>query len=435
MSRTHIIHNIIPDSIADQLEIEPGDKLLSVNHQTIKDVFDYYEQVEREEIILLIEKADGEQWELEIGKGEEEELGMVFSESLMDEYRSCQNNCIFCFINQMPKGMRETLYFKDDDSRLSFLQGNYITLTNITDEEMERIIKYRLEPINISFHTTNPKLRCEMLNNSTAGVALKRVKKLYQGKIKMNGQIVLCKGINDGVELENTIKDLFEYAPVLQSVSIVPVGITRYREGLVPLEPFTKKDARKVIGLIRKWQKKSLENEGNHFLHGSDEWYILAEEDLPPEESYDDYLQLENGVGMMRLFIDEVNEELVNHLGDHRERNISLVTGILAAPYLYALCLGIQMKYPHVKFHIHPIHNDFFGELITVSGLITGGDMIRQLKGQELGDRMLLPINMLKNEEEIFLDDITVEELSKALQVPVNIVKSSGRDFVENVLR
>ena len=435
MSKTHIIHDIIPNSIANQLEIKPGDKLLGVNHQTIKDVFDYYNQVEKDEIILLIEKADGEQWELEIEKGEEEELGMVFSESLMDEYRSCRNNCIFCFINQMPKGMRETLYFKDDDSRLSFLQGNYITLTNITDEEMERIIKYRLEPINISFHTTNPKLRCEMLNNSTAGAALKRVKKLYQGKIKMNGQIVLCKGVNDGVELENTIKDLFEYAPILQSVSIVPVGITKYREGLVPLEPFTKMDARKVIKLIRKWQEKSIESEGNHFLHGSDEWYILAEEDLPPEESYDDYLQLENGVGMMRLFIDEVNEELANHPGDHRERKISLVTGTLAAPYLYALCLGIQMKYPHIKIHLHPVHNDFFGELITVSGLITGEDIIRQLKGEELGDKMLLPINMLKNDEDVFLDDITVEELSKALQVPVNIVKSNGRDFVENVLR
>ena len=429
-----MIHNIAKDSIADQLEIEPGDLLLSINHQEIKDVFDYHYQVEKEEIVLLIEKPDGEQWELEIEKEEEEELGIFFLESLMDEYRSCQNNCIFCFINQMPKGMRETLYFKDDDSRLSFLQGNYITLTNISDEEVERIIKYRLEPINISFHTTNPKLRCEMLNNPTAGVALKRVRKLYQENIKMNGQIVLCKGVNDGVELERTLNDLFKYAPILQSVSIVPVGITKYREGLVPLQPFTKKEARKVIQTIRKWQEKSLENQGNHFLHGSDEWYILAEEELPEEESYDDYLQLENGVGMMRLFINEVNEELQNHQGDLRKRSLSLVTGELAAPYLYALCLGIQMKYPNVKLRIHPIRNDFFGELITVSGLITGEDMMKQLKDETLGDKLLLPINMLRNEEDIFLDNVTVEELSKALQVPVNIVKSSGRDFIERVL-
>ena len=435
MSKTHIINHIVPNSIADQLGIVSGDKLLHINEQEIKDVFDYYVQVEKEEVLLLIEKTNGEHWELEIEKDEAQELGLIFSDSLMDEYRSCQNNCIFCFINQLPGGMRETLYFKDDDSRLSFLQGNYITLTNITDEEIERIIQYRLEPINISFHTTNPKLRCEMLNNPTAGVALKRVKKLHQENIKMNGQIVLCKGVNDGAELEKTLNDLFEYAPILQSVSIVPVGMTKYREGLVPLEPFTKKEAKKVIQTIRKWQDKSVESGGNHFLHGSDEWYILAEEDLPTEASYDDYLQLENGVGMMRLFINEVNEELENHHGDDRQRYISLVTGELAAPYLYVLCLGIQMKYPNVKLQLHVIRNDFFGDLITVSGLITGEDIIKQLKGEERGDILLLPINMLKNQEEVFLDDMTVEELSKALQVPVNIVKSSGRDFVESVLK
>jgi putative radical SAM enzyme (TIGR03279 family) len=434
MSKTHIIHKIRPDSIGEQLEIEAGDKLLEINNQEIVDVFDYYYQIEKEELTLVIEKPDGEQWELEIEKAEDEGLGLVFSESLMDEYRSCKNNCIFCFINQMPKGMRESLYFKDDDSRLSFLQGNYITLTNITDEEIERIIRYRLEPINISFHTTNPKLRCKMLNNPTAGVALKRVKKLYQGNIKMNGQIVLCKGVNDGEELDSTIAKLYEYAPILQSVSIVPVGLTKYREGLYPLEPTTKNDAKKVINTVRKWQEKSKEAGGNHFLHGSDEWYILAEEELPTEEFYDDYLQLENGVGMMRLFIDEVNEELEKHQGDDRHLNISLVTGELAAPYLYALSLGIRMKYTNVNIQIYPIRNDFFGELVTVSGLVTGGDIIRQLQGEKLGDRLLLPINMLKSEEDVFLDDITVEELSRALQLPVNIVKSSGKEFIESVL-
>ena len=433
MGKYHVIDNVLPNSIAEKLEIEVRDKLLEINGQEVKDVFDYYFHVEKDKLTLLIEKPNGDEWEIEVEKDEDEELGIIFAESLMDEYRSCKNRCIFCFIDQMPKGMRETLYFKDDDSRLSFLQGNYITLTNLTDEEIQRIIEYRLEPINISFHTTNPKLRCEMLNNPSAGVALKRVKKLYQGKIKMNGQIVLCKGINDGVELENTLKDLEEFIPYLQSVSIVPVGLTKYREKLYPLETFTKADAKKVIEVIRKWQGKCWESHKLHFLHGSDEWYILAEEDLPSGECYDDYLQLENGVGMLRLFIDEVNEELANHQGDNRERNISLVTGMLAAPYLYALSLGIQMKYPNLKLKIHPIKNDFFGELITVSGLITGQDIIKQLKGMDLGDKLLLPINMLKSEEDVFLDDITTEELSKALQVSLHIVELNGSDFVEAV--
>ena len=434
MSRYHIIEKIIPDSISHELGIEPGDKLLEINNQEIKDVFDYYYQVEKEEILLLIEKPNGEQWELEIEKEEDEELGLIFPESLMDEYRSCVNNCIFCFINQMPKGLRETLYFKDDDSRLSFLQGNYITLTNITDDEIQRIINYRLEPINISFHSTNPRLRSMMLRNSKAGDALKKVSSLYHGNIKMNGQIVLCKGINDGIELENTIADLYQYTPLLQSVSIVPVGITKYREGLYPLEPFTKKDARKVVETIRKWQRKSIEEGGNHFIHGGDEWYLLAEEELPGEETYDDYLQLENGVGMLRLFIHEADEELEKHQGDDRKREVSLVTGMLAAPYLYTLALGIQMKYPNVNIRIFPVENEFFGEHITVSGLVTGQDIIHQLKSVELGEELLLPMNMLKNEEDVFLDDVTVEELSNALQLPVNIVKSNGKDFVEEVL-
>ena len=434
MSKYHRINHITPDSIAEELEIEPGDKLLKINNQEIQDVFDYYYQVEKEEILLLIEKPDGEQWELEIEKEEDEDLGLIFSDHLMDEYRSCMNNCIFCFIDQMPKGLRETLYFKDDDSRLSFLQGNYITLTNITEDEIERIIKYRLEPINISFHTTNPNLRIKMLNNPNAGVALEKVKELYHKNIKMNGQIVLCKGVNDGLELENTIADLYQYTPLLQSVSIVPVGITKYRQGLYPLASFNKKDARNVIETIRKWQRKSMEEGGNHFIHGGDEWYLLAEEELPGEDTYDDYFQLENGVGMLRLFINEVNEELESHQGDERRRDVSLVTGMLAAPYLYTLALGIQMKYPKVNIRICPIVNEFFGEQITISGLVTGQDIIRQLETVELGEEILLPINMLKCEEDVFLDDVTVEELSNTLQLPVNIVKLNGRDFVNQVL-
>jgi len=433
MNNHHIIEKVLPDSIAEELGIESGDKLLSINNQKIRDIFDYYYQVENEEIVLLIEKLNNEEWELEIEKGEDDELGLVFSQSLMDEYRSCKNKCIFCFIDQMPKGMRDTLYFKDDDSRLSFLQGNYITLTNMTDDDIDRIIRYRLEPVNISIHTTNSKLRCKMLNNTFAGKALKYVKRLYKGKIAMNGQIVLCKGVNDGKELVRTLNDLTKYLPYLKSVSIVPVGITKYREGLFQMEVFTKKDAKNIIDLIRKYQEKNLQTHGLNFVHGADEWYILAEEDLPSAATYDDYPQIENGVGMLRLFIDEVNCELEKRPGDHKERNIALVTGTLAAPYLYSMCLGIQMKYPGTNIDIHPIRNDFFGETITVSGLVTGQDIINQLTNMENLDKLLIPCNMLRDGEEVFLDDVTVNKLSEALKVKVEIVGPSGKDFIEAV--
>ena len=292
MKHEHIIKDIEPGSIAEELGLEPGDKLLRINNNVIEDVFDYHYYVNDEELVLLVCKADGEEWELEIEKDYEEDLGIVFEQGLMDEYRSCRNNCIFCFIDQMPKGMRDTLYFKDDDSRLSFLQGNYVTLTNMSDHDIERIIKYHLGPINVSFQTTNPELRCKMLHNRFAGEALKKVDRLYEGGIQMNGQIVLCKGVNDGEELERSIRDLSKYLPLLESVSVVPVGLTKYRDGLYPLEPFTKEDAIRVIDTIEKWQKVFYEEYGLHFIHAGDEWYIKAEREMPEEMQYDGYLQL-----------------------------------------------------------------------------------------------------------------------------------------------
>ena len=258
----------------------------------------------------LIRKPDGEEWEFEIEKDYDEDLGIVFESGLMDDYKSCRNKCIFCFIDQMPKGMRDTLYFKDDDSRLSFLQGNYITLTNMKQNDIERIIRYRLEPINISVHTTNPALRCKMLNNRFAGEALAHMQRLKEESIQMNGQIVLCKGINDGAELEQSIRDLTSYIPCMQSLSVVPAGMTKYREGLYPLEPFTKTDAGEVISVIHRWQQYCMERYGIHFVHAGDEWYLMAEKEIPKEETYDGYLQLENGVGMMRLLEDEFLEAL-----------------------------------------------------------------------------------------------------------------------------
>ena len=430
----HIVKNVEAGSIAEELGIEPGDRLLAIDGQEIEDIFDYQFYEESEELLLLIEKADGEQWELEIEKDADESLGISFGEGLMDEYRSCRNRCIFCFIDQMPPGMRDTLYFKDDDSRLSFLQGNYITLTNMSDHDVERIVRYRLEPINISFHTTNPELRCRMLHNRFAGDALKKVDILYQGGIEMNGQIVLCRGVNDGEELERTIRDLTKYLPLLKSVSVVPVGLTRFREGLYPLEPFTREEAREVLRVIHRWQKKIYEEYGIHFIHAGDEWYLLAEEEVPEEERYDGYLQLENGVGMLRLLFNEF-EEGMERLGDgDRSGEISAATGKLAYPYIRRMADRIQERYPGVKVHVYCIRNDFFGERITVSGLITGQDIIAQLKGKQLGSRLLLPCNMLKADEDVFLDDITVKEVSDALQVPVDIVKSSGQDLIDAIL-
>ena len=434
MTHTHIIKDVLPGSIAEELEISAGDKLLAINDQEIEDVFDYHFLANEEYLTVLIEKPDGEQWELEIEKEYEEDLGIEFEQGLMDEYRSCRNKCIFCFIDQMPKDMRETLYFKDDDSRLSFLQGNYVTLTNMSDHDIDRIVRYHLEPINVSFQTTNPELRCKMLHNRFAGEALKKVDRLYEGGITMNGQIVLCKGINDGEELERSIRDLMKYAPQLQSVSVVPVGLSKYRDGLYPLLPFTKEDAKEVLHIIHKWQKKAYEEFGIHFIHGGDEWYILAEEELPEEERYDGYLQLENGVGMLRLLMNEFEEGYESLNGDERDREVSIATGFLAYPYIQRMADRIMEKYPKSKLHVYGIRNDFFGELITVSGLITGKDLIGQLKGKALGEKLLLPCNMLRIEEQDFLDDVTLQDVKDALQVPVDIVKSSGQDFIDAVL-
>lgn len=426
----HVIRKVFPDSIAEEMELVPGDELISINGQPIEDVFDYHYLVNDEYLEILVRKADGEEWELEIEKDFEEDLGVEFENSLMDEYRSCRNHCIFCFIDQMPPGMRETLYFKDDDSRLSFLQGNYVTLTNMSDHDIDRVIRYHLAPINISFQTTNPKLRCEMLHNRFAGDIFPKVDRLFQAGIEMNGQVVLCKGVNDGEELERTIRDLSGYLPHLKSVSVVPVGLSKYREGLHPLEPFNREDALGVLKTVHRWQKKLYEQYGLHFIHCSDEWYILAGLPLPEEERYDGYLQLENGVGMLRLLEEEVQEELAHRKGDERVRRVSIATGKLAAPFIQENVERVRTVYGNVEAQVYPIRNDFFGELITVSGLITGQDLKEQLKGKDLGECLLIPCNMLRAGENVFLDDVTVEEVEEQLGVPVAVVDEDGVSFV-----
>lgn len=437
----HLIARIEPGSIAEEMEIEAGDRLLEINGQAVEDVFDYQYLTQDEYVEVLVAKPSGEEWLLEIDKDYEEDLGIIFENGLMDDYRSCSNKCIFCFIDQMPPGMRPTLYFKDDDSRLSFLQGNYVTLTNMSDVDVERIIKYHMSPINISFQTTNPELRCRMLHNRFAGEALKKVDQFYEAGIEMNGQIVLCKGFNDGEELERSIRDLTRYLPHLKSVSVVPVGLSKYRDGLEPLEPFEREDAKAVIGQIRRWQEKLYPEYGLHFVHASDEWYVLAGEELPPEETYDGYLQLENGVGMLRLMMEEFEDamERLSQPGALEGRILSgtysSVTGQISYPYIRRMADRIMERFPDIRILVYPIRNDFFGERITVTGLLTGQDILRQLRGKELGEILCLPENLLRSGEHVLLDDITVEDIAGTLQVRTDIVKSSGYDFVDAFVR
>ena len=432
--KVHVIQETEPGSIAEELGLEPGDAILEINGQPIEDVFDYRLMCQEEYLELLVRGADGDEAIFEVEKDDDEDLGIVFENGLMDDYRSCRNKCMFCFIDQMPPGMRETLYFKDDDSRLSFLQGNYVTLTNMSESDLNRIIRYRMEPINISVHTMNPELRCRMLHNRFAGDALKKIDTLYEAGIEMNGQIVLCPGINDGEELDATLRALSCYLPVMQSLSVVPVGLTRYREGLYPLQPVSKECAAQTIDIIEKWQQKIYKEFGFHFVHASDEFYILAERELPEEERYDGYLQLDNGVGSVRLLCDEFTQALAEEEGSTETREISLATGRLAAPYLERLIRQMNEKFPHVRVHLYPIRNVFFGEEITVVGLITGQDLTAQLKEQTLGEELLISVHMLRSGENVFLDDITTDDVCEQLRVPLRVVKPGGQELLDALL-
>jgi len=430
----HIIATVLEGSPADMAGLKAGDNLIKVNDEDVIDIFDYRYNVLSSHLKLTVERND-EILEFEIEKEEDDDPGLDFENGLMDDYRSCHNKCIFCFIDQMPKGMRETLYFKDDDSRLSFLQGNYVTLTNMSERDIERIIKFRMEPINVSFQTTNPELRCKMLNNRFAGDALKVADRFFEAGIIMNGQIVLCKGVNDGAELRRSIEDLMKYLPVLESVSVVPVGLSKYREGLYPLEPFNKEDAEAVIDMIESYQKIAYEKFGLHFIHASDEWYILAGREVPEEERYDGYLQLENGVGMVRStkneFYDAMEQFRIKGIQKllMKPREYTLVTGRLAYPYMKEYADAVMAEYPKIKIQVVAIRNDFFGEMITVAGLLTGQDIVKQLKELGYYKTLFLPQCVLKADEPIFLDDMKLSELESTLQVTTKIVKSSGYDL------
>jgi putative radical SAM enzyme (TIGR03279 family) len=440
MKNRIVIDKVQPDSAAMDAGIEPGDLLLTVNGKQITDIFDYRFLTADSSLLVEIEKKSGEIWEIEIEKDEYEDLGLEFCDPLITEAKHCTNKCIFCFIDQLPKGMRETVYFKDDDSRLSFLTGNYVTLTNMKQSELDRIIRYRMTPVNVSVHTTNPELRVKMLGNRFAGDVLEKIRKLAGGGIDINAQIVLCKGINDGAELDRTIEELSSLYPGVASISVVPVGLTKWRDGLYPLEPFTAEDAGHVLAQVKKWQERLLGKYETRLVYLADEFYIKAGTDLPSYDEYEDFPQIENGVGLMTLFIYEFNEYLKTHgqrrdsrSGMAKRRNVSIATGICASKYIREMALTLEKRYNGLKINVYAIENEFFGENVTVTGLLTGGDILRQLYGKELGSELFISRSMLKSGEELFLDDTTVQGLSSSLGVAVTVVENDGADFIEKI--
>lgn len=431
-----VAYIVQPGSIAEEAGIECGDSILSINGEKIRDVFDYRFLIADEEIVVEVQKKSGEIWEIEIEKDEYEDLGIEFETSMIDEAKSCTNKCIFCFIDQLPSGMRDTLYFKDDDSRLSFLTGNYVTLTNMSFEELDRIIRFKMSPINVSVHATNPELRVYMLNNRFAGDVSDKIKRLVDGGITVNCQIVLCRGINDGKELDKSISDLTGLYPGVRSISVVPVGITRHREGLCSLEAYDKTSSSEVVRQVEEWQSKLLDTYGSRIVYLADEFYIMADYKLPEYKAYEDFPQIENGVGLIALLKHEFDEKL-KELGNvplNTYRTISIATGASAFRYINEMAGILQKKYGNLKIAVYEIKNEFFGENVTVTGLLTGRDIVRQLSGKELGDELLICRCMLRAGEDVFLDDFTLRMLEDALNVRVVAVDNSGRDFIDKIL-
>lgn len=402
-----------------------GDRVVSINGNVIHDVLDYKFFAYDRKLDIVLKREDGSEYEVTVHKNEGGEIGLDFESYLMDKPRSCANNCVFCFIDQLPPGMRKTMYFKDDDARLSFLLGNYITLTNLSKREIERIIALHISPVNVSVHTTNPELRVKMLRNPRAGESIELMRRFAKAGIVMNCQIVCCPGLNDGEELMRTMRDLAEMYPGVHSVSIVPLGVTKYREGLYPLTPYTKELANETIDMVTAFGDECLKRYGTRIFFCGDELYLKAERELPDEEFYEEYTQLENGVGMLRLLETEFRSAL--RLGDAPDGvPFSIATGAAAAPLFEKLIELGKEAFPVLDGRAYTVLNDFFGRSITVTGLITGRDLINQLKGKDLGERLLISQNMLRREEMDFLDDVTLEEVSAALGVPIYPVEQDG---------
>lgn len=427
-----VVKSVANESIAQEAGIEEGDILLKINGSPVEDLIEYRYLTSDENLVIEVLKKDNEQWEIEIEKDPEEDLGIDFDDPFLNSPRRCSNSCVFCFIDQLPKGMRDTLYFKDDDSRLSFLQGNFVTLTNMSEKDIERIIKYKISPINVSVHTTNPELRVKMLNNKHAGRIMELLEKLSSSGIYMNCQIVLCPGINDGKELERTLKDLYTMYPNIGNVAIVPVGITKHRQHLRHLQGFDKDSAFNVVKMMEPLQEHFSKQDGNIFARLADEFYIMADVPLPEYNHYDDFEQLEDGIGMIRYFESAISEALEFDTSNGEGKQIAMVTGVSAANMLKDSLTKIE-KAMNVKINVYPIVNDFFGEKITVTGLITAGDIIKQVKGKLKEDTVLISSSMLKANEDIFLDDVTVKELENELGAKIVVCSYTGDDFIDKI--
>lgn len=431
------IQSVIAGSISDRAGIRGGDKLLTINGSSIRDVLDYRFYLTDTSVRLELER-DGEAYGVVLNKGEYDDIGLEFETPLMDRKHTCKNGCVFCFIDQMPKGMRETLYFKDDDDRLSFLHGNYVTLTNLGEEDIERIIRMHISPVNVSVHTTNPALRVQMMKNKRAGEVLSYLPRLAEAGIALCTQIVLCKGLNDGDELSRSMRDLAALFPALRSCAVVPVGLTKYREGLYPLESFSAEECADVIKQVTSFGEECLKKYGSRLFYCSDEFYVRAGIPLPSEEFYEDYSQIENGVGMLTSLASEFDfalEDLSEELSEFRApRAVSVVTGVAAYDHIRGLADKLMSAVEGLDVRVHRVVNRFFGESVTVAGLLTGKDVSEQLLGKDLGDELLFPAVMLRADGDVFLDDMTPEELSARLGVSVKPSKSDGFELVKALL-
>ncbi len=429
-----IIESVELRSPAEKAGLKSGYTLLTINGNDIMDVLDYRFYQNNKKLTLSYINEKGKIIKAKVKKGEYDELGLNFATYLMDNKHSCLNKCVFCFIDQMPKGMRESLYFKDDDSRLSFLFGNYITLTNITEHEIDRIIKMHISPINISVHTTNPDLRVKMMTNKNAGNVLSIINRFNDAGIKINCQMVLCPGYNDGDELVRTLTDLTALSNA-ECIAAVPVGLTKYRDGLTDLKPFDKENAAKTIDIINRFGDMCIEKYGSRRVYASDEFYILAEREMPNADYYGDFLQLDNGVGLWSLLKQETHDAI--SLCDYNlenQRKISIATGKAAYPLITEIIDKMTKKWDNLNCRVYAIENEFFGPLITVAGLVTATDIIKQIGNENLGDELLIPEVMLRSEGDMFLDSITLSELKEKLNTEIRVVSVDGYEFVDAVL-
>ena len=430
-----LVSGVSKKSIADKKGIKPGDVLVSVNSHEINDVLDYRFYIKEEKLTLAL-VSNGKAKKVHLRKDEDDDLGLEFDSYLMDRQHRCTNRCIFCFVDQMPPGMRETLYFKDDDSRMSFLFGSYVTLTNLTEHDVSRLIEMHISPVNVSVHTMNPELRVKMMKNKHAGECLSILKRLADAGIKLNTQLVLCPGINDGKELEYSLAELEKLLPSIQSIAAVPVGLTKFRENLPVLRTYTPQEARETIEIVDSFGESCLEKYGVRLAFCADEFYLAAGMPIPDEEYYEDYPQLENGVGLWRNLEAEFSFALAeSSFEKDTERRVSIATGVAAYPLLERLCRLVGEKYPLVKADVFEIKNDFFGHSVTVAGLVTGKDLISQLKDKPHAETLIIPSVMLRSEGDIFLDDVSLEDVEKALSVSVRVTDAnSGFELLENIL-